>query len=1207
MSEWLKSQMDFIYVAYGLAFFFLAIAAWSLRRQRSGTPRWIWLVAFGVIHGANLWLEGLMYGWSWLPGGTLRLLLRLLSFVCLLEFGRASLAAVWPRFPGPWLHLPCLAIVFSYAGSELSTLQAVVRYAVGLPAGLLTTWALLRHAAPRGRPERLQLQVAALLMGIYTLLIGAVVAPAPWPPAAFLNEAEIWQLTGWPAQCWRGGLIFGVAILLWWHYCRGQEASAGREGSLFWWHYLRWAMPFVALLLGLGWLITERAGRMETKRLRTDILWRANLMAAALDADHVARLQGSPADLARPDYQIIKTQLQRLRRADPGTRFCYVAAPNAQGDFICLADSGQVLSRHASVPRECCQAGSVALKQVWQSGQGRLEEAWSDARKQWVLALAPIKDAQGQLCAVLGMEADVAGWELVVAKQRMWPILAVMLLMVLLIAAFVVVQRVQMLTDWLAESEERHRSLFENSGVVMALLDAETLRVVAANPAAAAFYGYPQSELIGMPATQFSQRSQEELSVIIRAAEQSPKRVRGPHRLADGSIRTVEVCVSPLLVRRRRLVFIIVMDVSDQVRAECALQENEARLRKIYDSMAELMLLGEVVCDEKGAATNVILLDGNASFLRVFGLRREEVVGRLASQVFGGLPAFLEPCAAVVASGQPQHFESAHVALGLQLDVSLFSPEPRRFALFATDITARKYDEEQLRLQGAALAAAANGIVITDRLGRIIWANPAFTAITGYELREVQGQTMAFLRSGQHPPEFYADLDESFRSGRVWSGELINRRKDNRLYTDATTITPVRNREGVVTHFVEIKQDVTDQRSLQQQFLQAQKMESIGRLAAGIAHDFNNQLQGILGFSDLLRRALPEGDQRRADVEEVRKAAYAAADLTRQLMAFGRKQALAMQIMDVTAVIRQNQKMYQRLLGEDVECELNLAPDLDRIKADPSQVDQVLMNLLVNARDAMPQGGRVSISAYNITLDARDVGHWKDVRPGRFIVLAVSDTGVGMPEEVVPHIFEPFFTTKEKHRGTGLGLATVYGITRQHGGWIHVYSQLGSGTTFKLYFPALASAEEPSVIPRPPPTEVETKGKGQRILLVEDEGGVRALALRILTESNYNVTAAATVGEALKLYAAAETPFEMVLSDVVLPDGNGLELVEQLLAKQPGLRVLMASGYTDERSSWPAIQSRGLRFIPKPYPVALLLRTVHEVIHAPVPPPATGG
>jgi PAS domain S-box-containing protein len=1207
MSEWLKAQMDFIYIGYGLAFFFLAIAAWSLDRQRAGRLAWGWLMVFGIIHGANLWLEGLMFGWHWVPGETLRLLLRLVSLLCLLEFGRASLPETVRRYCGPWLPLPLLAVSAVFAGSGLMTLQAVVRYAVGFPAGLLATAVLLRYAAQCAGPDRWQLRLAAFLMGCYALLIGLIPSAAPWPPASFLNEVELRQLTYFPAQIWRGLVIFGIALLLWWHYRRSQERSTGQHGTLAWWHYLRWGLPFVILLLAAGWVITEQMGRWEQQELRSGILWRIRMVAAALDSGHVAGLRGTRADVNNPHYQVLKSQLISMCRVDPQARFYYLNGLNHRGEVFYFADSEPSTSKAVSLPGNFNRDASPAFRAVFRTGQAITEGPLADQWGTWVSALAPVRNAQGQVLAVVGLDVEATDWAALIASRRMWPILAVMLLLVLLIGAFIVVQRLQLLTDWLTDSEVKHRSLFENSGVAMALLDAETLRVVDANPAAAVFYGYPREKLIGMLATQFSQRSLEELRAVIQTSAKAPVRMRGPHRLADGAIRTVEVCVSPMLVRNRRMVFIIVTDVTDQVRAERTLQENETRLRKIYDSTTEWMLLGELVRDAAGAVVNYCFVDCNASFLRIFGLERRDVIGRLATQVFGALPPFLGPCAEVVASGQARQFESFYPPLARYFEVSLFTPEPQRFALFASDITARKYDEQQVHLQGAALAAAANGMIIMDREGKVIWTNPAFTVITGYELREVQGKRLNVLRSGKHSPEFYAELEEAFRLGRVWSGEVINKRKDGRLYTDAMTVTPVRNSEGEVTHFVEIKQDVTEQRTLQEQYLQAQKMESIGRVSAGIAHDFNNQLQGILGFSDLLRRALPEGDQKRADVEEIRKAAHAAADLTRQLMAFGRRQALAMQVVDINKLVGDNRKMYQRLLGEDMGFELKLAPDLERIKADPGQLDQVLMNLLVNARDAMPNGGRVTISTYNVTLDARDVSQWKDVRPGRFIVLSVSDTGVGIPPENLTRIFEPFFTTKEKHRGTGLGLATVYGIAGQHEGWVHVYSQVGEGTTFKVYLPVLASTDNLAVAFRPAAVEPEQKGNGQRILLVEDEDGVRSLAVRVLTESNYHVTAAATVGEARKLYAEATQPFELVLSDVVLPDGNGLDLVEELLAKQPGLRVLMASGYTDERSRWPAIQKRGLRFVPKPYPVGVLLRTLHEVITEPAqPPPAAG-
>ena len=1199
MNAWLMAQMDYIYVGYGLVFFFLAIVAWSLHGQHAGTLRWRWLVAFGVIHGANLWLEGLMFGLHWPPGGVLRLMLRLVSFLCLLEFGRASLAATSRRVPGVWLHLLPLGVVACFVSSGIITLQAVVRYAAGVPAGVLATWALVQFAATHTGRQRQQLLYATGSLALYGVLVGLIPAVAPWPPASWVNETVLAQWFVLPAQIWRGLCVLTVAALLWWRYRRGQEDALQKKGRLARWHYLRYSAPLVALLLAAGWFATAEVGKLEDQRLRNDLQWRARMLASTLNVEQLARLTSTRADLASPDYLALKRQLVTLHAEDDRSRFYYLAGLNSSNQVFFFADSEPPESKDLSLPGDLYPEASDIFRDVLRSGVPAVEGPTPDKWGEWISALAPLKDAQGRTLALIGLDMTTRDWARLVASRRLWPILSQMLLMLLLIGAFIVVQRLQRLADWLKQSEARHRGLIEGNAAIMLLLDPDTACVLEANPAACTFYGYPKEQMAGMKVSAFSCFSNEQHADLKRQLDHGPITYRSRHRLADGREREVEVSLSPIEVEGQRKNFAIVRDITALVAIERELQEQDARLRKMYDAMTALMLVGEIVRDARGQAVNYGIVDCNASFLRVLGKTREEVVGQLATHVFGGVPPFLERAGAVAGGGQPQQFESALAPFGLQLAASIFAPEPGRFALFATDITAQKYGEEQLRVQGAALSAAVNAIVITDRAGKIIWANPAFTAMTGYELSEAQGQTLRLLQSDQHPEEFYASLTAAFRNGTVWSGEIVNRRKDGRLYTDATTITPVRNGAGEVTHFIEIKQDITEQRALQQQYLQAQKMESVGRLAAGIAHDFTYQLQGILGFSDLQRRSMAEDDVRRADVDEIRKAAYSAANLTRQLMIFGRRQNLEMQVLDVNRVITEGHKMHARLFGEDINFALELAPELARVKADPGQLDQMLMNLLINARDAMPKGGRVTISTYNATLDARDVGQWPDVRPGRFVVLAVSDTGTGIAPDVIEHIFEPFFTTKAKHLGTGLGLATVYGLARQHGGWIHVYSQVGEGSTFKLYLPVIASTEETPVIATPSPSEPIEGGNGERVLLVEDEAGVRELATRILRQNNYVVTAAASVGEARKLYAAAVEPFVLLLSDVVLPDGNGLDLVEELLPKQPDLRVLMASGYTDERSRWPAIQSRGLRFIPKPYPVATLLRTLREVLKAP--------
>ncbi|MCX6998441.1 MAG: PAS domain S-box protein, partial [Kiritimatiellaeota bacterium] len=605
-----------------------------------------------------------------------------------------------------------------------------------------------------------------------------------------------------------------------------------------------------------------------------------------------------------------------------------------------------------------------------------------------------------------------------------------------------------------------YRDMFENSRASMLLADAGNGRILDANPAACAFYGYPREIIRTLNWADLSTRSTADLLEQAAQLCASVGRYQGQHRLASGEVRAVEAFLSPLRIGGR-------------------------------------------------------------------------------------------PCLYAIVS----------------------------------DITAHRRNDERMQLQSAALSAAANSIVITDLTGRIIWANPAFARLTGYPLEEALGQNPRFLKSGRQDAAFYQRLWQTILAGGVWYGELVNRRKDQSLYTEEMTITPVKNAAGVMTHFVAVKVDISERRDLQQQLFQSQKMESIGRMAAGVAHDFNNLLQGILGFSDLLLNQFEEQDPRRQDVGEIRKAAQQAAQLTRQLLAFSRKQRMDLQVLDSNAVVQGAGKLLQRLLGENIALDYQLAPDLARIKADPQQIEQMLMNLAINGRDAMDGGGRLTVTTFNIALGEQDAARWADARPGGYVCLAVSDTGAGIAGEVLPHIFEPFFSTKAKGKGTGLGLATVYGIARQLEGWVHVYSQLGLGSTFKVYLPALASdAGAASAAPRAAASQ-DVRGRGERILLIEDEAGVRELVVRVLRENGYHVFAAADAAEARQLFEREQGGLELILSDVVLPDSNGVDLVQQFLARNPGLRIVMTSGYSDERSRWNVIRERGYRFLPKPYPL----------------------
>ncbi|MEQ1727796.1 MAG: response regulator [Vicinamibacterales bacterium] len=518
--------------------------------------------------------------------------------------------------------------------------------------------------------------------------------------------------------------------------------------------------------------------------------------------------------------------------------------------------------------------------------------------------------------------------------------------------------------------------------------------------------------------------------------------------------------------------------------------------------------------------------------------------------------------------------------------------EPVRAAGTLQDVTEQHRSEELLRLQGAALDSSAIAVVITDRNGTIEWVNPAFTAGSGYSLEEAVGRnTSELLKSGVHDEAFFRHLWGTIVQGHVWTGEITNRRKDGSLYREEQTITPVRNAAGTITHFVGVKRDLTEQKRLEQQFLQAQKMEVIGRLAGGVAHDFNNLLTVINGTCELALMELPIGHPMRAEFEEIQGAGDRAARLTKQLLAFSRKQMLAPAVVNVGAQVTQSAKMLRRLIGEDITLVLDV-PEDDRLHvfADTSQLEQVMLNLAVNARDAMPDGGTLTISTTLVTLDP-EFAALHEVAAGPYVKLSVADTGSGMTQEVRERIFEPFFTTKAAGKGTGLGLATVYGVVHQSGGTIEVVSKPGHGARFNVYFPQVLDSGEKAVVPQ----SNQAPGS-ETILLVEDETSLRDMTARMLESAGYRVMTAHNGEDALELlhdYPATD----LVITDVVMPGMSGPDLALKLSAVRPGLKVLFVSGYTDDKLG-AVLTMNGANFLPKPFTVTMLTRKVRQILDA---------
>lgn len=531
----------------------------------------------------------------------------------------------------------------------------------------------------------------------------------------------------------------------------------------------------------------------------------------------------------------------------------------------------------------------------------------------------------------------------------------------------------------------------------------------------------------------------------------------------------------------------------------------------------------------------------------------------------------------------------------------LDDPAVKGIVINYRDITERRRTEETMRLWTAAVQAAANAIVITDaEEGQALFVNAAFTLLTGYSIEETIGQNMRILKSGKQPLSFYKEMWDTIKSGRVWHGQLVNRRKDGTLYEEEMTITPVRDENGRIVNFVAIKSDISERKRLQEQLIQSQKMESIGVLAAGIAHDFNNVLGIILGHSTLITRIDSENERIARSARAITQAADRGASLVRQMLTFARKSEVSFALISLNDSVRELQKLFYETFPRSMTLVANLDEHLPLVMADSTQIHQVLLNLCVNARDAMQGSG-----ALIITTDAvagRDVRtKFADAGAASYARMTVSDNGEGMDEETCRHIFEPFFTTKGPGKGTGLGLSVVFGIVENHKGFIDVQSELGRGTVFSVYFPATA-------IPSDQDEGTKVKGRSrsggkETILVVEDEELLRELAESILTSSGYNVITASDGEEALYLYEGRWNEIDLVFSDYGLPKMSGGEVAKRMRTINPGVRLIIATGFVDAEKKTELLECGAKEIIAKPYKHSEVLEKVRNMLDSPADPP----
>lgn len=517
----------------------------------------------------------------------------------------------------------------------------------------------------------------------------------------------------------------------------------------------------------------------------------------------------------------------------------------------------------------------------------------------------------------------------------------------------------------------------------------------------------------------------------------------------------------------------------------------------------------------------------------------------------------------------------------------------------------RKKAEEEVRRQRQSLATILDSvpayIFFKDREGRYVRVNRAVAEMTGIPEDEWIGRTAREIL-----PDFADSYDradqEVLTTGESRSGLLEPLETPSGTRQTLTDRIPHKDGEGNVIGVISLSIDVTERMKAEEalegkeeELRQSQKMEAVGKLAGGVAHDFNNLLTAISGYTDLSLDVLQEGDPIRENLEAVKKASTQASSLTRQLLAFSRRQPLQQTVQSLNDLVGSMREILRRLIGEDIDLVTEYCDELPDCSVDASQIEQIVMNLCVNARDAMPEGGTLTIKTEEVLIGAEDCATIEDASPGRYVCLSISDTGIGMDKETMAQVFEPFFTTKGVGSGTGLGLSVVYGNVRQHGGWIHVYSEPGRGSLFRIYIPVAEGEGKTEAAVEQRVAEVPV-GSGERILLVEDENVVRDFAVRALRERGYTVVAAETAEEALATFEREGGDFGLVFSDVVLPGKSGVQLVDEILARRPGVPVLLSSGYADRKSQWPVIQERGFHFLQKPYSLIDLLNNIHDML-----------
>ena len=755
----------------------------------------------------------------------------------------------------------------------------------------------------------------------------------------------------------------------------------------------------------------------------------------------------------------------------------------------------------------------------------------------------------------------------------------------------------------LRRSDERYTSIIENIEEGYFEVDlAGNFTFV--NDALCRIAGYPREELIGMNNRDYAspETAQDMYKIFNRTY-----RTGEPARILeyeifrkDGSPKTLQLSASLIKDPSGKSIGFrgVVRDITERKRAEEALRESEERYRSLFKNNHTVML----IVDPETAD----IVDANPAACSFYGWSHKELTSKkitdintlTAEQVFQEIER--------AKSGENQHFFFRHrLATGEIVDVEIFSGPiilngKQLLYSIVHDITERKKAIEALRdseeKYRTVLEANPDPVVVYDIEGKVVYFNPAFTRVFGWSLRDRLGKRMDLFVPEENWPETKMMIDRVL-AGESFSGIESNRyNKEGKVIPVSISGAVLRDMDGNPVGSVINLRDISQQKNLESQLQHAQKMEAVGTLAGGIAHDFNNLLQAIQGYTELLLMRTKDGEPGFRELREVIRASKRGAELTQQLLTFSRKVESKRKPLNLNEEVEEVRQLLERTLPKMIEVEFNLDPDLRTINADSAQLKQVLMNLAVNAKDAMPEGGKLVIETQNITLDEEFCKRYAEVTPGNYVLLSMADTGHGMEKETLEHIFDPFYTTKEVGKGTGLGLAIVYGIVKNHDGYVMCYSRPGSGSSFSIYLPVSEAAKEHEKLEESLESKSPAMGGDETILLVDDEEFIRELGVDVLGQAGYTVLAASNGEKALEVFRREQAHIDLIILDLIMPGMGGSKCLEELLKIEPQARILIASGYSPDASTKGSLEAGAAGFINKPYDNKQLLELVRKIL-----------